>query len=92
MIAQISNYVLGAIGSCYLAVIGVIYWASRTKVNHKTFDVERDNNKTDHANIRSWIEDAEGRAKERHKELKTDLKEVKDLIKNNGQSTPRIRT
>lgn len=84
MIAQISNYVLGAIGGCYMAILTVVFWLGRTKVNHKTFDVERENNKTDHENIRKWIEDTEERAKERHTELKTDLKEVMDLIRNNG--------
>lgn len=84
-LAQIdARIVIGAISSCYVAVFGVLYWTSRTKVNHKTFDVERDNNKTEHQNIRKWIEDAEERAKERHTELKADLGEVKDLIRNNG--------
>ena len=84
MIAQISNYVLGAIGGCYMAIITVIFWLGRTKVNHKLCDTVQDHNKTEHANIRKWIEDAEERAKERHTELKADLGEVKDLIKNNG--------
>ena len=92
MIAQIDKIVVGAVSSCYIAVIGVIYWASRTKVNNKTFDVERENNQTDHENIRKWIVDAEKRSEERHRELKADLKEVKELIRNNGHSTPRIRT
>jgi len=92
MIAQIDKIVVGAVSSCYIAVIGVIYWASKVKVSNKTFDVERDNNKIEHTNIRKYIEDAEERSEERHKELKIDLKEVKDLIRNNGHATPRIRT
>ena len=92
MIAQISIINISIVSGCYLSVIGVIYWVSRTKVAHKTFDVERDNNKTEHANIRDWIKDAEERAKERHTELKADLGEVKELIRNNGHSKPKIRT
>lgn len=92
MIAQISNYVLGAIGSCYVAMFGVIYWTSRTKVNHKTFDVERENNRTEHQNIRKWIEDAEERSENRHGELTKKLDKIEDLIRNNGHATPRIRT
>ena len=93
MIAQIDTKILiGAISSSYLAVIGVIYWASRTKVNHKTFDVERENNQTEHTNIRKWIEDAEERSENRHSELTRKLDKIEDLIRNNGNSTPRIRT
>lgn len=92
MIAQIDKIVIGAVGTCYSVVIGVICWSLRSKVNNKTFDVEREHNQTEHQNIRTWIEDAEKRSEERHRELKADLKEVKELIRNNGHSTPRIRT
>lgn len=92
MIAQLNIINISVVSGCYLSVIGVIYWASRTKVNNKTFDVERGHNQTDHENIRKWIEDAEERAKENHDELTRKLDKIEDLIRNNGHATPRIRT
>jgi preprotein translocase subunit SecA len=83
MTAQITLIDIGVVSSCYLAIIGVIYWVSHSKVNNKTFDVERQNNQTEHSNIRKWIEDAEKRSEQRHKELRQDLTEVKELIRNN---------
>lgn len=93
MIAQIdARIIIGAVSGCYLAIIAVYTWVSRTKVNHKLCDTVQEYNKEEHQHIRDWIEDAEGRAEKRHTELKSDLKEVKELIRNNGQSTPRIQT
>ena len=100
MIAQVSIIDIGVVSSCYGALIVFFIWTSRTRVNHKTFDIERENNKTEHENIRDFIKESESRAKANHDELKTDLKdilkngldEVKELIKNNGHSNPRIQT
>jgi len=90
MIAQVSNYVLGSVG--YAALIGLYIWIDRTRVANKTFETEQKHNNIEHENIRKYIEDAEERSEQRHKELRKDLTEVKDLIRNNGHSKPRIRT
>ena len=107
MIAQISNYIIGAISGCYLAIIALYIWFSRTGVNHNLCDIVRKHNKDEHDNIRKWIEDTEKRINEsekrsevRHVELKSDMKEIvknglediKELIESNGHSKPRIRT
>ena len=80
MIAQISIADVGAFGTVFITIIGVIYWTSKTKVNHNYCKVVRDANEKDHELIRGWIEDSEERAKERHTDLKSDLKEVKELL------------
>lgn len=89
MIAQISTALLiSGISGCYAVVIGVIYWVygiSKDKVDNKLCNTIQEHNKDDHQNIRKWIEDSENRNAERHKELKADLKEVKQLIIENGR-------
>jgi len=83
MIAQIPNYIIGAISGCYLAIIALYIWFSRTGVNRNLCDIVQKHNKEDHDNIRKWIEDTENRINEsekrsevRHVELKADLKEI----------------
>lgn len=93
MLGQIdARIVIGAMSTSFAAILGVVYWTARTKVNHKLCDTVQQQNREDHEHIRQWVKDAEGRAEGRHKELKTDLKEVKELIRNNGNTRGRVFT
>ena len=72
MIAQVSLINIGVVSSCYVAVIGVIYWTSRTKVNNKTFDLELER-----------IEKVEQKSEGNQLaivEIKTDIKYIKEAV------------
>lgn len=86
MLAEMDVKIIAGLATTpFLAILGVVYWCARVKVNHKYCDTVQKANEKDHHLIRGWIQDAEERAKERHSELKTDLSEVKELIRNNRQ-------
>lgn len=83
ILCNASAYVTGAIS--VPVILGVVCWVTRTRVDVKTCDRTHQADNIEHTNLRSYIKDAEERAEKRHSELV-------NLIKNGGQSKPRIRT
>jgi len=64
-------------GSMFATILGVVYWTSRTKVSKDTCEIVRENEKDEHAEIRTYIAAVETRAKERLKEFRDDLRDIK---------------
>ncbi len=83
ILSQAINYVAPAIPIA--VVLGVVYWITKTRVDVKTCDRTHKAVDKEHVNLRQYIRDTEDRAEKRHKE-------VCNLIKNNGNSEPRIQT
>ncbi len=77
---------IAVVSSLSATMIGIIYWVSRTRVDTKLCDRTHQTNETDHKNLRGYIKDTEERAEQRHKELRDDMKEVKILIRNGGDT------
>lgn len=85
MLAQIDLAVLlSSLGGMFSILVGVIIWTSKTRVGNNLCSIVRETNERDHKQLRLYIKDSEQRAENRHTELKNDLNEVKNLIKNNG--------
>ena len=61
-------------------ILGVVYWVANTRVPNKQCDIVRKNNEQVHKSLTEYIAAAENRAKERHKELKADLGEIKARV------------
>lgn len=83
IIAQTIDFLAPAINVG--VVLGIIWWINRSKVDGKTCDRTHSLLNTELKNIRDYIGDTEKRAEGRHKELK-------ELIKNNGQNKPKVIT
>jgi len=65
-----------SVGGLFAMILGVVYWVANTRVPNRQCEIVRKNNEEIHKNLTKYISDAEGRATERHKELKSDLKEI----------------
>lgn len=68
-------------------ILGVVYWVANTRVPNKQCDIVRKNNKETHDALTSYIAATEKRAEERHKELKTDLREIIIGVNGNHKSS-----
>lgn len=68
-------------------ILGVVYWTANTRVPNKQCDIVRKNNDQTHEQLTDYIAATEKRQEERHKELKTDLREIKAGVNNNSKPT-----
>ncbi len=76
----------------WVGVASLIFCMVKYFPSQKFCDRQLSSNDADKQRIRDWIEENEGRAVERHKEYREDMKEVKALIRNGGNSKPRVQT
>lgn len=77
----------------WVGVGTLIFCMIRYFPSQRFCDSQHEHNKTDHESIKGWIEENEKRAEKRHTEYREDMRELKELIKNNGNSRrPRIQT
>jgi fatty-acid desaturase len=79
--------IFGSLAGVYAFVGGLIYWVAHTRVDHKTCDRTHEAVERQHQNIREYIHDTEERSEQRHKELRQDIREIKDYIKNERPRT-----
>ncbi len=71
--------------SLFGMILGVVYWVANTRVPNKQCDIVRKNNEQTHEQLTNYITATEKRQEERHKELKTDLRDIKSGVKNNSK-------
>ena len=92
MLAQLDSMgiIIGA-GS-WVGVGTLIFCMIRYFPSQRFCDAQHENNKNERIEIRKWIEENEQRAKDRHKEYREDMKELKDLIRNDGNQSLRVQT